>query len=820
MNGKRNFRALIQNVGVHKVKNSPKRRIQNVAKDAFLSSAKGRAVAALTLDATDASIRRGRHDSAETSILSLGWRPPFMAVGTPSNISSGFSLFARLQERHVQLHTSTNIKKKVRQAFLSAVATYEQLLAAVTRALEPSPEFLALSASTASPPIQPSPQVSGSADSGGTAAFYLDKMQHTFEEAKRYYNSTPFDERWDDILSSLAVLGRISHGNVVVPFHDSASAFECMWAAVKKAKERVHWQTYICKDDFIGQGTVRCLVQARQRGCDTELLYDCGGNISGRARLTEELKQCGAKVIPYRPFFRSVATYFIKGLDWKRSPGLRNHRKILLVDATQGFCGGLNIGNEYCGKTAGGTGKFRDTHCGVIGPAAAHLAEVYRDTKQPHPWKYGWRRWRQIASQQITRRVKQGRMRMERNEFYRAFQEERGRSGRRLKDVPSASMKVMRGRWNKQKSQLLTLMQWSRSGLSADVLLDREVVPPLQRQEGVRTDGTAVHVTDGAAPDCAASAESDLKATGNVPGSLVAKDTNEHLTTSASLGPSVLSTPAAGMHAGTLSGSPAALSSSGSKVNNTRNSAMRRKLLAARREALARATDLPHKRAYTDMLRRVPILDTEPVPEAQMYLRHRESMTQVLSCNPRYRDYSIQYAFWQVTRKCHRRIWITTPYYLPTRKLFSALAQAARRGVDVRLLAGSNQTTDPWFMWHASNYITERLLRAGVKIYEFQGQQIMHAKTVVVDSVWSSIGSYNWDLMSNRNLEVCLCHLDLEVAHSMETQFLRDLAQSVEIRLEDHKQRSLWLRFTSWLFYNVVFVLDRITFRSFASEDI
>lgn len=247
---------------------------------------------------------------------------------------------------------------------------------------------------------------------------------------------------------------------------------------------------------------------------------------------------------------------------------------------------------------------------------------------------------------------------------------------------------------------------------------------------------------------------------------------------------------------------------------------MRRRLLAARRAALYRATDLPHKRAYTDMLRRVPVLDTEPVPEAEMYMQQRAAVTQILSCNPRYRDYSIQYAFWQVTRKCHRRIWITTPYYLPTRKLFTALVQAARRGVDVRLLAGSNQTTDPWFMWHASNYITEQLLSAGVKIYEFKGQQIMHGKTVVVDSVWSSIGSYNWDLMSNRNLEVCLCHLDLEMAQSMEAQFLRDLAQSVEVRLADHRQRSRWLRFTSWMFYNAVFLLDRITFRSFANEDV
>ncbi|KAG5491631.1 hypothetical protein JIQ42_01537 [Leishmania sp. Namibia] len=820
MNGKRSFRALIQHVGLNKLKNSPKRRIRKVAHDALRINGTGGDVAAHAVGAAGTGSRSEKTTSAAASILSRGWGSQITASDASSSISSGFNIVERLQRRRIQVQTSANVETKLRQAFLSAVTAYRRLLDGAAKALQPSAECLAFSASTTSPLSESSPGPSGGADSGSTAAFYLDKMQHTLQEAKRYYNSTPFDQRWDDILSSLAVLGRTSHGNTVVLFHDSAKAFQSMWAAVKGAKEQVHWQTYICKDDFIGQRTVRRLVQAHQRGCDTELLYDCGGNISGRARLTEELKQCGAKVIPYRPFFRSVATYFIKGLDWRRSPGLRNHRKILLVDASQGFCGGLNVGNEYCGTAAGGTGKYRDTHCGVVGPAAAHLAEVYRDTKQPQPWKYGWRRWRQIASQQITRRVRQGRMRMERTELYRVFQEERSRSGRRLQNVPSASLKVMRRRWNKQKDQLLTLMQWNRAELLAEAFLDQEGVRHTQEQRSRRSSGSGGRSTEQAADSRAVFSEDDMKSTSHAHGSSAVKDAEDCAAGPASSTAREWSSSSDQADARAPLASSTDLPCGGGKLNGARTSAMRRKLLAARREALYRATDLPHKRAYTDMLRRMPILDTEPVPEAEMYLKHREPMTQVLSCNPRYRDYSIQYAFWQVTRKCHRRIWITTPYYLPTRKLFSALVQAARRGVDVRLLAGSNQTTDPWFMWHASNYITEQLLRAGVKIYEFKGQQIMHAKTVVVDSVWSSIGSYNWDLMSNRNLEVCLCHLDLHVAHSMEAQFLQDLSQSVEVRLEDHKQRSRWLRFTSWLFYNFVFLLDRITFRSFANEDV
>ena len=855
---KQNFRALIQNVSLSKVKNSPKHRIQNVAQKALQSQGKttnGSATtapssatagssssatptSATSFDPTTAATKMASTHSRSAdrkSLLSLMGPYPWSGKDVVGDRGSMFSLLNRLQQLRVQFQTTANIREKLQQALQSAVGAYEQLLGSAAPTLEsPSVERSRSSSSSSS-----SSGVAGSGSSSSSlrkiqkawrgrdnnakgevrhsspspadaaaaaACFYLDRMQSTYHDAKRYYSAVPFDKRWDDILGSLAVLGKVSQGNMVVPYHDSAKAFQKMWAAIDGAQQRVHWQTYICKDDFIGQSTVHRLVHAHQRGCDTELLYDCGGNISGRARLTEELKQCGAKVIPYRPFFRSVLKYFVKGLDWKRSPGLRNHRKILLVDAQQGFCGGLNIGNEYCGKAAGGTGKFRDTHCGVTGPAAAHLAEVYRDTKRPHPWKYGWRRWRQIASQQITRRVEEGRARMQRNELYRAFQAERRRSGQRLQDVPSASVKVMRVRWQKQKDQLFTLMQWNKDG-TTDADFDMEAAKIAQKlleehEQNAATDGITT-VAGAAGPMKHTLTTTDVE---TMHTDLRAKQANPN--TGSSGGSNSSSNGTAG---------PA---SNGGKLPGPKTSAMRRKLMAARREALYRATDLPHKRAYTDLLRRMPLPDDEPVPEAEMYLLRRPSTTQILSCNPRYRDYSIQYALWQVTRKCHRRIWITTPYYLPTRKLFTALVQAARRGVDVRLLAGSNQTTDPWFMWHASNYITERLLSAGVKIYEFRGTQIMHAKTVVVDSMWSSIGSYNWDLMSNRNLEVCLCHLDLAVAKEMETQFLKDLATSVEVRLEDHKQRSCWLRFTSWLFYNFVFLLDRITFRSFSNEDV
>ncbi|EAN84381.1 putative cardiolipin synthetase [Trypanosoma cruzi] len=563
-----------------------------------------------------------------------------------------------------------------------------------------------------------------------------------------YCNGLPFHVRWDRIQRNLAVLGRVSNGSTVVPYRDSAEAFRVMWKAVDEAKRSVLWQTYICKDDRIGQMTVEKIAAAQRRGCQSELLYDCGGNITGRRRLIDKLKQSGANVIEHRPVLHHVLPYLFGGMKWERSPAIRNHRKILIVDDKIGFCGGLNIGNEYCGRSQGGTGRFRDTHCSVVGPAVAHLREAYEDTKAPKPWQWSWTRWRKIASTTMARRYKQGRNAtddllgpmtksvQQRGKLYLQQQMERAEEKR---------VRFMeRIRWKRQRERLELFMRWYPK--KAARLLPQNLVH--------------VYSEDG-----------------------------------------------------TKFPTERAVDTGASKV-------MKQRMEHYRMRALNRAKAALERRLAERPLSKAPLSDADPVPGAEEYDKIRPNATQIICCNPHTRDWSIPYAFWQVSQKAHRRLWVTTPYYLPHRKLLRAILYAARRGVDVRILAGSNCTTDPWFMWHASNYITERLLAAGVRIYEYKGDQIMHAKTVVVDSIWCSVGSYNWDMMSNKNMEVCLCHLGYEMAREMEGHFLKDLQTSIEVKYEEYQRRSLWLRFTSWFFYVGLQIAEKLTFRTFWDADL
>jgi cardiolipin synthase len=116
------------------------------------------------------------------------------------------------------------------------------------------------------------------------------------------------------------------------------------------------------------------------------------------------------------------------------------------------------------------------------------------------------------------------------------------------------------------------------------------------------------------------------------------------------------------------------------------------------------------------------------------------------------------------------------------------LVHAARRGVDVRVLT-AGPTTDVMITRWAGRGRYQKLLEGGVRIYEYQ-PTMMHAKTLVADSLWSSIGTMNFD---NRSLvfndESNFLALDPAVGSRMNTLFHADLRSSREIKLPEFEKR-------------------------------
>ena len=128
-----------------------------------------------------------------------------------------------------------------------------------------------------------------------------------------------------------------------------------------------------------------------------------------------------------------------------------------------------------------------------------------------------------------------------------------------------------------------------------------------------------------------------------------------------------------------------------------------------------------------------------------------------------------------------QRIWLTDAYLVAPPGIYQSLVDAARSGVDVRLLVPGTSDLTHVQSWTRMGY--GDMLRAGIKIYEWRGA-MLHAKTIVVDGRWVRVGSSNLNLSSLiANYELDIIAEDVTLALGMEAQFRRDTERSAEIRL-------------------------------------
>ena len=162
-------------------------------------------------------------------------------------------------------------------------------------------------------------------------------------------------------------------------------------------------------------------------------------------------------------------------------------------------------------------------------------------------------------------------------------------------------------------------------------------------------------------------------------------------------------------------------------------------------------------------------------------------------------------------RGARQRVWLATPYFLPTWKIRRALRRAAARGVEVRLLLAGRNTDHPPVRFAGQRYYP-KLLRAGVRIFEYQ-PRFLHLKMVLVDD-WVSVGSCNFDHWNLRfNLDANVEALDPAFAQAVAASFIEDFGNSREITLDDWRRRPWWRRaqqrLWGWLDRLTVNLLDR-----------
>ena len=140
-----------------------------------------------------------------------------------------------------------------------------------------------------------------------------------------------------------------------------------------------------------------------------------------------------------------------------------------------------------------------------------------------------------------------------------------------------------------------------------------------------------------------------------------------------------------------------------------------------------------------------------------------------------------------------RRIWIANPYFVPDAPAIDTLIEAKRRGVDVKIMV-SGMNNDNWLSRQNGTRLYGRLLEAGIEIYEYQ-TTLLHQKTMVVDGVWGTVGTTNFDSRSfAHNEESNVCFYDGPLVKRMEAMFRDDLNACVRIDLHTWRRRGVWAR--------------------------
>jgi cardiolipin synthase A/B len=181
------------------------------------------------------------------------------------------------------------------------------------------------------------------------------------------------------------------------------------------------------------------------------------------------------------------------------------------------------------------------------------------------------------------------------------------------------------------------------------------------------------------------------------------------------------------------------------------------------------------------------------------------TLVQVVASTPDDTTNEIYATLLSVITYAQKNVDITMAYFVPDDILENAIKAAAKRGVVVRIILPSYSDFSGVFYAGRAHY--DELLESGVRLYELESA-FLHSKSIVVDGVWSSIGSTNFDWRSFvHNNEISVCVIDEQFAQAMARMFEADLAESKEITPAAWKKRGfkqrfkelMWLPLQYWL---------------------
>lgn len=164
-------------------------------------------------------------------------------------------------------------------------------------------------------------------------------------------------------------------------------------------------------------------------------------------------------------------------------------------------------------------------------------------------------------------------------------------------------------------------------------------------------------------------------------------------------------------------------------------------------------------------------------------------LVQIVASGPDSDWESIMQSYFAAIATASRYVYISTPYFLPNQSILTALKTAALSGIDVKLLLP--ERNDSWMVWRSSRSYVKELLEAGVHVY-FYLKGFTHSKLMMVDDVFSSVGTANMDIRSfNQDFEANALIYDEAITLQLKQDFGEDIENSKEIFLDDWEQRRM-----------------------------
>ena len=160
-----------------------------------------------------------------------------------------------------------------------------------------------------------------------------------------------------------------SAGNSVELLTKDEGAFERIEAGLRAARRHIWAEYYLISDDETGHAFLEVLATKAAEGIDVRLLYDAVGSMHLDAKRLAAIEAAGGRIAAFLP---------VNPLRRRWSVLLRNHRKMIMIAGELAFAGGMNIGDQYSGRSRrNGAQYFRDSHLGLRGPVVSDLTQVF-----------------------------------------------------------------------------------------------------------------------------------------------------------------------------------------------------------------------------------------------------------------------------------------------------------------------------------------------------------------------------------------------------------------------------------------------------------